>query len=273
MMITRHTHFSLGRVSTLGLLLAMVWLTRGLAPAQPDNPGAADNAVPAEGNAGTNDVTQMEDSANGEEQVSTSTNMTPGLGTNAPGPNRISGREARERRFRRQRTNPASDSVFSSSASGTNGGPASLDYSAFKVVADRNIFNPNRYARSGPGPRVAPREYLTLVGTMSYEKGSFAFFSGTDSKALKLADSIAGFKVTNITPSTVKLASGTNELELRVGMQLTRDEDGPWVASSAPVTSSATQAASSSSTSATEPIASGPESDIIKKLMERRAKE
>jgi hypothetical protein len=248
-----------------------VWLSRGLAPAQADNPGAANNAASAEGDVATNDVVQMEDSANGEEQAST--NTIPGLTTNAPGPNRISGREARERRFRRQRTSQGGDSVPSGSASGTNGGPASLDYAAFKVVADRNIFNPNRYPRSGPGPRIAPREYLTLVGTMSYEKGSFAFFSGTDSKALKLADSIVGFKVTNITPNTVKLVSGTNELELRVGMQLTRDEDGPWVASSAPVTLSATQSITSSSTSAIDPPSNGPESDIIKRMMERRAKE
>ena len=80
-------------------------------------------------------------------------------------------------------------------------------------------------------PRPKSVDSLTLVGTMSYEKGTFAFFDGTSSeykKALKLTDSIAGYKVTNIAPNGVKLASGTNELELSVGAQLRREENGPW---------------------------------------------
>ena len=40
---------------------------------------------------------------------------------------------------------------------------------------------------------------------------------------------IAGYKVANIAPNGVKLAAGTNELELSVGMQLRREEDGPWL--------------------------------------------
>ena len=85
--------------------------------------------------------------------------------------------------------------------------------------------------------RPTPKSFdsLTLVGTMSYEKGTFAFFDGTSSeykKALKLTDAIAGYKVTNIAPNGVKLASGTNELELSVGAQLRREEDGPWLLAS-----------------------------------------
>ena len=272
MKLARRTSRLLPRFfARFALLFATLWLSGGGLPAQQDNSGPPDNAASVEGSNGTNDVAQMEDLANGEEQAST--NTIPSLGTNTPGPNPITGREARQRRFRSQRTSQGADSVSNGSASGTNGSPASLDYAAFKVVADRNIFNPNRYPRSASGPRIAPREYLTLVGTMSYEKGSFAFFSGTDSKALKLADTIVGFKLTNITPNAVKLVSGTNELELRVGMQLTRDEDGPWVASNAPVISSTNPTATSSSTSAIDTASSGPEGDIIKKLMERRAKE
>ncbi len=70
---------------------------------------------------------------------------------------------------------------------------------------------------------------------MSYEKGTFAFFDGTSSeyqKVLKLTDSIAGYKVTNIAPNSVKLVSGTNELELNVGEQLRREENGPWLLAS-----------------------------------------
>jgi len=45
---------------------------------------------------------------------------------------------------------------------------------------------------------------------------------------LKPEDTIAGFKVVAIETSHVKLASPTNEIELRVGMQLRREEEGEW---------------------------------------------
>jgi hypothetical protein len=117
---------------------------------------------------------------------------------------------------------------------------------------------------------------------MSYEKGTFAFFDGTSSeykKALKLADAIAGYKVTNIAPNGVKLASGTNELELSVGAQLRREEDGPWLLASqstsyaATPASTSTNAAATTNTTGSDAAAGGAESDILKKLMQRREKE
>ena len=169
---------------------------------------------------------------------------------------------------------------------GTNNGSISLDYAAFKVIVDRNIFDPNRYPhRPGVQPVVSkPKsvDSLTLVGTMSYEKGTFAFFDGTSSeykKALKLTDSIAGYKVTNIAANAVKLASGTNELELRVGAQLHREEDGPWLLVgqstsyvSAPGSAS-TGAAAATTTTGFGAASGGAASDILKKLMQRREKE
>ncbi len=112
-------------------------------------------------------------------------------------------------------------------------------------------------------------------GTMSYEKGTFAFFDGTSSdykKALKLTDSIAGYKVTNITPNAVKLTSGTNEIDLSVGAQLRREEDGPWRLSSQAVSFSSTPAstATNGAASTTGTTPGGAESDIIKRLMQKR---
>ena len=153
---------------------------------------------------------------------------------------------------------------------------------------DRNIFDPNRYPRrpSETSVRTAPRtvDSLTLVGTMSYERGTFAFFDGSSSeykKALKLTDVIAGYKVSHIMPNAVKLAAGTNELELPVGMQLRREEDGPWLLASYSRSYAAAPASTPTNAAATA-TASGPnappggveaESDIIKKLMQRREQE
>jgi len=113
-----------------------------------------------------------------------------------------------------------------------------FDYSAFRIINDRNIFNPRRSARNATSERTTTRrstprsDSFALVGTMSYaEKGPLAFFDGSSAdyrKVLKQNDTIAGFKLTGIEASHVKLTSPTNEVELRVGMQLSHDEDGTW---------------------------------------------
>ncbi|HMC67329.1 MAG TPA: hypothetical protein VKI65_20505, partial [Gemmataceae bacterium] len=152
----------------------------------------------------------------------------------------------------------------------------SLDYAAFRVVADRNIFNPNRQGYRSGGSRTRPRsvETFALVGIMSYEKGTFAFFDGSGSeyrKALRTNDTIAGYQLTAIEPNAVKLAIQTNEFELRVGMQMRREEDGPWLKPSQPETVSAS--VSSATNSAPDTSSGGADNEILKKLMQRREQE
>src|SRR5262245_40802567 len=55
--------------------------------------------------------------------------------------------------------------------------PSRLSYDSFRMVSDRNIFNPNRYARSSGSSRTRSEsrsasrvESFTLVGLMVYEK-------------------------------------------------------------------------------------------------------
>jgi hypothetical protein len=203
-------------------------------------------------------------------------------------------RRSRGRRSNRSRSNQRGsandysrdDRAQTNSIAGTNNGLATLDYASFKVIVDRNIFDPNRRPHRPGAPAVVSKpkslDSLTLVGTMSYEKGTFAFFDGTSSeykKALKLSDSIAGYKVTDITANAVKLASETNELELAVGAQLRREEDGPWLlasqSSSYATTPGATfkSGAAATSTPSADPASGGAESEIIRKLMQRREKE
>jgi hypothetical protein len=154
--------------------------------------------------------------------------------------------------------------------------PARPDYSAFKIIADRNIFDPNRSPRRrGGGPPTKPKvtEYFSLVGTLSYEKGTFAFFDGTSSeyrKALKPADAIAGYKVTNIAADVVQLASGTNQLELHVGMQMRREDEGEWLLAG----QSQVYASASTASSAASPAGSGGDEDeVLKRLRQKREQE
>jgi hypothetical protein len=108
------------------------------------------------------------------------------------------------------------------------------DYSTFKIVNDRNIFNPHRRGRSSRAPETqstSKADSFALVGTMSYEKGIFAFFDGSKSefrKVVKPAETIAGYTVTDIAPNSVKLVSGTNQIELNIGSQMRREEEDDW---------------------------------------------
>jgi hypothetical protein len=171
-----------------------------------------------------------------------------------------------------------------------------LDYSAFKLIADRNIFNPNRYPHNAsyrpPRDRTPSKtaEIFSLVGVMSYEKGTFAIFDGTSSdyrQILQLNQSIAGYQVTAIEPDEVKLVSGTNQVELPVGTQMRRAEDGGWMVSTStgPISSPTTSYASSTTgdastvttTSSTDTAApagdSAAASAALQKMMQRREQE
>jgi hypothetical protein len=136
-------------------------------------------------------------------------------------------------------TSPGSLTAFAAQTNDNT--PGRTDYRNFEIIPKRNIFNPRRspaYVPPERTQRVRSRtESLALVGVMSYGKGPMAFFDGSRSdyrKVLKTNDSIAGFKVTSIDSASVKLASNTNEIEMQLGMQLAREEEGEWKLSARP---------------------------------------
>ena len=157
--------------------------------------------------------------------------------------------------------------------------PSKLDYSAFKIIADRNIFNPNRSSRSGR-PRTAQQkraktDSFALVGTLSSEKGSFAFFDSTSSqykKVLKRADTIAGYKVKEIALNHVKLESGGKEIELRVGNRMRKQEGGEWRLAGQTESSASTNELTASAES-TESVSDEETNDVLTKLMQQREEE
>jgi hypothetical protein len=176
----------------------------------------------------------------------------------------------------------------------SNGVPGPTDYASFnRFVTDRNIFDPNRQPHSySPNTlRTTPRRTvrnsapgIMLVGTMSYEKGMFAFFNGNSSdlkKALQVTEKIADYTVTDISANRVKLASADKkqQLELKIGDGL-RQENGKWVFAGAgelPAgTGSPGSAGGESSSEAGATAAPGPAgepNDVLKRLMQLREKE
>lgn len=190
-----------------------------------------------------------------------------------------------------------------------------LDEAAFRIIAERNIFNANRSGGTvrppTPTRRPATVEVFALVGTMAYDKGTFAFFEGSRSdytKVLKADGIIAGHKVVEIQANSVKLDLAGKEIELPVGSQMRREDEGAWQISEARggiamAASAATDASnragrsdrsgdssrtrrdgdsstrrgdgsdSGSRPTTATPAASANEDEILKRLIERRERE
>ena len=156
---------------------------------------------------------------------------------------------------------------------------ARLDYQSFKIITDRNIFDPNRSSRSSrtrtEGPKPARVESFALVGTMSYENGTYAFFDGTGSsyrKAIKTGDTIAGYKVAGISADHVKLEANGQQIELSVGVQMRKQDEGEWQLAGR-AESFGTSSPATAATEKTESASGGEESDVLKKLMQKREQE
>ncbi len=177
----------------------------------------------------------------------------------------------------------------------SNGVPGAADYARFsQFVTDRNIFDPDRVPHTGYTPRVRPSRVrpsrvsaaataFSLVGTMSYEKGLFAFFNGNNSdlkKVLPVNAAIQGYTVLQIRQGRVLLESADKKerLELKVG-DVMRQEGGKWALSGAgelPVAIGSAAAAGGSSDAgspASSPSPALEQNDVLKRLMELRKKE
>jgi hypothetical protein len=180
-------------------------------------------------------------------------------------------------------------------AAQSNGVPGPTAYSAFSgFITARNIFDPSRFPR-GSGPvrtyrtqqqqRSAPA--FTLVGTMSYEKGMFAFFDGNQFNLRKVlyqsdSNSIAGFTVAEITTTNVTLQTADKKqtVPLKIG-DVMRQEGNNWqlagrgevFAGRGAGESAAPAADSSSPDTSTAPSPALEGNDVLKKLMQQREKE
>ena len=122
-------------------------------------------------------------------------------------------------------------------AAQTTNAPAATnatDYSAFQVIVERNIFDPNRYAHTPRSRRhsISPSApWFSLVGTLSSRNGMLAFFDGNDSdyrKVLSPDGVIAGYKVVEITLRGAKLEAAGKPVVMKVGAQMRQQGKGEW---------------------------------------------
>lgn len=165
-----------------------------------------------------------------------------------------------------------------SSATATNTPAMGVELASFKLIAERNIFNPNRSSRSGKAskavekPKPVKTETFTLAGTMSYDKGDVVFFDSASSeyrKAVKLNGQIAGYTITTISNQKVTLEKEGKRIELAVGGQMRRQDENPWEV----VPGSNTRLTEAKSGAAATSADSGAENDIIKRMLQKREEE
>ena len=162
--------------------------------------------------------------------------------------------------------------------------PGPADYTAFsQFITERNIFDPNRYPRHSSGQpsyhppisRSAPT--FTLVGTMNYQKGMFAFFDGNSSDLRKVlyesdSNSIAGYTVAEITLTGVTLRSADKKklVAMKIGEAMHR-AGNEWQPAGRDELPAST--ADSATPAEATPASAGEPNDILKKLMQQREKE
>ncbi len=159
------------------------------------------------------------------------------------------------------RTSPSPDGSTAVNGASTNA-PSRADYAYFRMVNDRNIFNPKRIpnrpdstGRPRRETRRAPKiDAFSLVGSLRYAKGDIAFFNGTSSSfktAVKPGESIADHKVVAIDSDNVTLEFNGKSLILPIGSQIRREEEGEWTLAPGVASATPTRSNSSSGSSGT----------------------
>ena len=170
----------------------------------------------------------------------------------------------------------------------TRGADGGKGYDAYKLVRTRNIFDPNRKAVRIEAPRsntpARPRSStFTLTGTMVREGRSLAFFGGSRSefsKVISVGDSVANFKITAIEPAQVELEHEGKKMTLAIGKPFQIEGKPGDPVEAEPVEEPATDAtkaadgsAPPAAAAAAPPAGGDAKSEILRKMMERRAKE
>jgi hypothetical protein len=158
--------------------------------------------------------------------------------------------------------------------------PPRLDLTSFRIISDRNIFNANRSRGSGRDGQEARKsvrvDTFALVGLMDYDKGRHAFFDGSSSdyrKVLKTNGTIGGFTIKDITLKGVKLEATNQTVELRMGMQMRREEEGEWKPLAQGESQSTSSGSGADSSSSSHTADGGDVSDIVKRMMQQREQE
>jgi hypothetical protein len=169
-------------------------------------------------------------------------------------------------------------------AAAPKAGPVSDISSLVTKLTQRNIFDPNRAPNiiRLPNTNIFVRtDWFSLQGTSRNDNEWAAFFDGTASeyrKTVQCGDTIAGYKIAEISADYVMLAAASNKtVKLPIQSQMRRSGTGPWSLGGRPgafgaVGSDSGDAAVSESLKG-EIAGGGAAADALKRLMAKRLQE
>ncbi len=181
--------------------------------------------------------------------------------------------------------------AISASAADSEG----ISYESFRIVVDRNIFDPGR-SPGRPARFEAPdiqsqtpaqNDRVSLYGALIDGGTAVAFFSGTRDEYNRVArqgETIAGYRVIEIRTQSVELEKDGERINLPIGAGLSRLGGGGWtITTELPVLDRRPEASQERSGGEARPQAgpgngsgpgsASPVSDLMQRMMERRKRE
>ncbi len=156
-------------------------------------------------------------------------------------------------------------------------------FEAFAGILRRNIFDPERQparpaAEATPAPVATPEprvDTVNLVGTWITENQRMAFLESPNGALAGIrqeGEAVGDWTIAMIATDRVTLAQGEKKVEWGVGQGLRRSEGEAWQLTER--TAAAAPATASSATTGTAATAGGGEqSEVLRRLMERRQRE
>lgn len=170
------------------------------------------------------------------------------------------------------RAAPAPAPAPSAAAGAETVSPAS-GFDAFRIIAERNIFNPNRVGLTRAAPEAQPprTDEIALVGTVEFGGQRVALFESAEAafrKSVREGETIGDFTVAKVGAAGVELVREGRTLPLRVAEQLRRPEGGEWSVVAAPDAPRADARAE-----AAAPEIPADASEVLKRLMRQREKQ
>jgi hypothetical protein len=130
-------------------------------------------------------------------------------------------------------------SLWATSARAQESASRTPGFNSFKILLERNIFDPNRYPNKPKqleqvkvkAPRQVEIDSLTVTGALISGATTMAFFEGSQSeyeRTVSVGSKIAGCLIMEINTNYVKLDVDGKLLELPISSHLVRRDQGEW---------------------------------------------
>ena len=162
---------------------------------------------------------------------------------------------------------------------------AKPEYKDFKIILNRNIFDPDRRPKTVYTPvstrktKTRTKERIHLMGSLISDTRTISFWDGSGlegSGELNVGENVAGYRICKILTDKVSLEKEGRRLEVPIDSSLVMNDAGDWEIGSADAEYFREEVSPDNTTekkSSGDEQESGDMNDLLKKMMERRKRE